>query len=110
MTIHLKKSFRPLDGESFSKLHDFSEELKSDLDSRFRPLDGESFSKLKRSSICIGNSVRFRPLDGESFSKLTKNYLMRKAIAVGFRPLDGESFSKHQTHLILDILRLVSVP
>ena len=38
----------------------------------FRPLDGESFSKpldnLMSGRICIG--VGFRPLDGESFSKL----------------------------------------
>ena len=37
-------SFRPLDGESFSKQND--EYLKSTPLYGFRPLDGESFSKL----------------------------------------------------------------
>ena len=37
----------------------------------FRPLDGESFSKLIMMSKAIEKIVgRFRPLDGESFSKL----------------------------------------
>ena len=37
----------------------------------FRPLDGESFSKLCMETICgVSISKSFRPLDGESFSKL----------------------------------------
>ena len=35
----------------------------------FRPLDGESFSKLKVARM-IKRGESFRPLDGESFSKL----------------------------------------
>ena len=36
----------------------------------FRPLDGESFSKLNMKSDYKVLSIGFRPLDGESFSKL----------------------------------------
>ena len=35
----------------------------------FRPLDGESFSKLVRVLVKLTGSISFRPLDGESFSK-----------------------------------------
>ena len=54
-------SFRPLDGESFSKLLG-KVEIKDIPDSLpgFRPLDGESFSKLcicKRKRICNKVSV-----------------------------------------------------
>ena len=58
----------------------------------FRPLDGESFSKQKR-SIEVNALICFRPLDGESFSKRQVNEILSKA-NIGFRPLDGESFSK----------------
>ena len=63
------KSFRPLDGESFSKLCVCRNHLTWFFHC-FRPLDGESFSKrsgLRHSQIVIKTS--FRPLDGESFSK-----------------------------------------
>ena len=62
-------SFRPLDGESFSKRALL--DLPSCAGIRFRPLDGESFSKLVSILLLIQHFLRFRPLDGESFSKLT---------------------------------------
>ena len=58
----------------------------------FRPLDGESFSKLHLRSTMIVIIFRFRPLDGESFSKLER--LSHYNVEDSFRPLDGESFSK----------------
>ena len=65
-------SFRPLDGESFSK-RIYKSLLNSTRNMSFRPLDGESFSKLNP-SIEINRTFKgFRPLDGESFSKLRKN-------------------------------------
>ena len=62
-------SFRPLDGESFSK-HELIIPIFVEVYS-FRPLDGESFSKLEYVNLIkeFGGKVRFRPLDGESFSK-----------------------------------------
>ena len=61
---------------------------------RFRPLDGESFSKLEM-EFWWGqiHDLRFRALDGESFSKLHHDSNYREAHH-SFRPLDGESFSK----------------
>ena len=60
-------SFRPLDGESFSKPHHVRT---LEVVPCFRPLDGESFSKLAGSALAWTSGMRFRPLDGESFSKL----------------------------------------
>ena len=63
------KSFRPLDGESISKL--LRELVKLEmLRVSFRPLDGESISKPNFSSYLVNVSYSFRPLDGESISKL----------------------------------------
>ena len=61
-------SFRPLDGESFSK--QFMQRILPKYLQRFRPLDGESFSKLDCVRGSIPRKKCFRPLDGESFSKL----------------------------------------
>ena len=52
-------SFRPLDGESFSKHH---QAFGNSLDLCFRPLDGESFSKRFAEAVSanqpgIGNTV-----------------------------------------------------
>ena len=61
---------------------------------RFRPLDGESFSKLQplgRGELSL--TTHFRPLDGESFSKLLSTVGLEDWVD-SFRPLDGESFSK----------------
>ena len=71
-------SFRPLDGESFSK-HNVPTLYKSSPDMCFRPLDGESFSKLVIPSfrLMLHLMHRFRPLDGESFSK---RYCIREFI------------------------------
>ena len=66
------------------------------MDGCFRPLDGESFSKLTLNLLSKGYiHLRFRPLDGESFSKPVR-YLPNGDRVQGFRPLDGESFSKLQ--------------
>ena len=68
-------------------------------DISFRPLDGESFSKL---ALDIFNAVKvasFRPLDGESFSKLAKKYSDERWNDFRFRPLDGESFSKRRSEI-----------
>ena len=43
------QSFRPLDGESFSKPYDGYLMFTVLSDESFRPLDGESFSKLDQS-------------------------------------------------------------
>ena len=40
--MYISKGFRPLDGESFSKLEG---EVEDGTQASFRPLDGESFSK-----------------------------------------------------------------
>ena len=80
----------------------------------FRPLDGESISKLWESSFETGSShTGFRPLDGESISKpdtFTRDYAEVKD---GFRPLDGESISKRsrkQVNIFNGHLQKVSVP
>ena len=91
-----QKGFRPLDGESFSKLMILKTPF---YDISFRPLDGESFSKL---ALDIFNAVKvasFRPLDGESFSKLAKKYSDERWNDFRFRPLDGESFSKRRSEI-----------
>ena len=49
------RSFRPLDGESFSK-HDADWQTLIDLGG-FRPLDGESFSKLITMVIISGDCI-----------------------------------------------------
>ena len=64
----MPSSFRPLDGESFSKLSCWNVPCSRICLSRFRPLDGESFSKRNEGSVRISLHC-FRPLDGESFSK-----------------------------------------
>ena len=48
-------SFRPLDGESFSKLY-LIHRLMKDVYSCFRPLDGESFSKPHREAYKSGKA------------------------------------------------------
>ena len=48
------------------------ESLYEDLNG-FRPLDGESFSKLCNAMSKYNATIRFRPLDGESFSKRFKS-------------------------------------
>ena len=55
--IHLQKRFRPLDGESISKLF-LNQRLKLKKNQCFRPLDGESISK-QRYVADFGNSSGF---------------------------------------------------
>ena len=69
----------------------------------FRPLDGESFSKLWKNVAQAGQQDSFRPLDGESFSKLGITPIAKK-LRRGFRPLDGESFSKLRNLSSMEIL------
>ena len=62
----------------------------------FRPLDGESISKLKDILSHKPQTVSFRPLDGESISKPFRLISrVRSSPRNSFRPLDGESISKH---------------
>ena len=64
-------SFRPLDGESISKLYWFAYNIDIDIYDSCRPLDGESISKLSSFNLGWNDSRHgFRPLDGESISKL----------------------------------------
>ena len=44
----------------------------------FRPLDGESFSKLFITTGCKDHCKCFRPLDGESFSKHPEDTVYNK--------------------------------
>ena len=81
------------------------------LDDSFRPLDGESFSKRDEEHNERRENKRFRPLDGESFSKLIWVLNSLTPISLSFRPLDGESFSKLRFDLYETIDGLqVSVP
>ena len=77
----------------------------------FRPLDGESISKLNHYSQTL-SIICFRPLDGESISKLTMQRFTWDLI-IGFRPLDGESISKliqYKNILSIGGSIMVSVP
>ena len=88
-------SFRPLDGESISKLI-WEPTVDGGSNQCFRPLDGESISKHQKWQLSVRNIICFRPLDGESISKLAFGEVKKFWDSVRFRPLDGESISKRK--------------
>ena len=62
-------------------------------DFSFRPLDGESISKLGELNIHPSDSFGFRPLDGESISKHTMmGEVMRDSLIAFPSPRRGINF------------------
>ena len=83
-----RMSFRPLDGESFSKRL-LSVEERRNLIQSFRPLDGESFSKPYPCKACKLQGLR----GGFRAKNLTSTFWCQNLVQISFNPLKSTILS-----------------